>query len=94
MASKDVQAFAAIRRFSEDIDLSFDRADLGYIGERDPEREGISRKQPAGSSRISPATSKIPEFMLVYYPPGSPGPAFAADQAKAAGLPGLSWDQG
>lgn len=39
------KAFGAIRRFSEDIDLSFDRADLGYTGDRDPETEGISRKQ-------------------------------------------------
>jgi predicted nucleotidyltransferase component of viral defense system len=41
------KAFGAIRRFSEDIDLSFDRADLGYIGDRDPEKDGISRKQAA-----------------------------------------------
>nr|WP_087575930.1 MULTISPECIES: nucleotidyl transferase AbiEii/AbiGii toxin family protein [unclassified Sphingomonas]AJW29631.1 hypothetical protein pJE1_209 [Sphingomonas sp. JE1] len=39
------KAFNAIRRFSEDIDLSFDRADLGYTGDRDPEREGLSRKK-------------------------------------------------
>jgi hypothetical protein len=39
------KAFGAIRRFSEDIDLSFDRADLGYTGDRDPGREGISKKQ-------------------------------------------------
>jgi hypothetical protein len=38
------KAFGAIRRFSEDIDLSFDRTDLGYTGERDPEKEGLSRK--------------------------------------------------
>jgi hypothetical protein len=41
------KAFDAIRRFSEDIDLSFDRADLGYSGDRDPEKEGISKKQSA-----------------------------------------------
>jgi hypothetical protein len=41
------KAFGAIRRFSEDIDLSFDRAELGYIGDRDPEKEGISKKQAA-----------------------------------------------
>ena len=41
------KAFGAIRRFSEDIDLSFDRAELGYTGDRDPEKEGISRKQAA-----------------------------------------------
>ena len=39
------KAFNAIRRFSEDIDLSFDRAELGYTGERDPDKEGISKKQ-------------------------------------------------
>lgn len=39
------KAFGAIRRFSEDIDLSFDRAELGYTGDRDPEKEGISKKQ-------------------------------------------------
>ncbi|MDH7793885.1 nucleotidyl transferase AbiEii/AbiGii toxin family protein [Ochrobactrum sp. AN78] len=39
------KAFNAIRRFSEDIDLSFDRADLGYTGDRDPEKDGLSRKK-------------------------------------------------
>jgi hypothetical protein len=39
------KAYGAIRRFSEDIDLSFDRADLGYTGDRDPEKEGLSRKK-------------------------------------------------
>lgn len=39
------KAFGAIRRFSEDIDLSFDRADLGYTGDRDPDKEGISKKK-------------------------------------------------
>jgi hypothetical protein len=39
------KAYGAIRRFSEDIDLSFDRADLGYTGERDPEKEGLSKKK-------------------------------------------------
>ncbi|WP_438270337.1 nucleotidyl transferase AbiEii/AbiGii toxin family protein [Rhizobium mongolense] len=37
------KAFGAIRRFSEDIDLSFDRAELGYTGDRDPDKEGISK---------------------------------------------------
>lgn len=41
------KAFGAIRRFSEGIDLSFDRAELGYTGDRDPENEGISKKQAA-----------------------------------------------
>ena len=45
------KAFGAIRRFSEDIDLSFNRANLGYTGDRDPEKEGISRKTAAQLDR-------------------------------------------
>lgn len=41
------KAFGAIRRFSEDIDLSFDRTELGYTGDRDPMKEGIGKKQSA-----------------------------------------------
>lgn len=41
------KAFGAIRRFSEDIDLSFDRAELGYTGDRNPEKKGITKKQAA-----------------------------------------------
>ena len=36
--------YGAIRRFSEDIDLSFDRRDLGYGGERDPESASSKKK--------------------------------------------------
>jgi len=34
------KAYALIERFSEDIDLAFDRADLGFVDDRDPEQEG------------------------------------------------------
>ena len=36
------KVFHAINRFSEDIDLAVDYEALGFIGERDPRREGIS----------------------------------------------------
>jgi transcriptional regulator with XRE-family HTH domain len=38
------KGYDAIRRFSEDIDLSFDRADLGYGGDRDPEAAPSRKK--------------------------------------------------
>src|ERR1700681_3750657 len=41
------KAYDAIRRFSEDIDLSFDRKDLGYGGERDPETVAPTSKTKA-----------------------------------------------
>jgi hypothetical protein len=39
------KAYNAIERFSEDVDLSLSRRDLGFTGSRDPEEEGISRKE-------------------------------------------------
>ncbi|WP_439923938.1 nucleotidyl transferase AbiEii/AbiGii toxin family protein [Nitrobacter sp. JJSN] len=38
------KGYNAIHRFSEDIDLSFDRADLGYDGDRDPEAASSRKK--------------------------------------------------
>src|SRR5262245_43876738 len=38
------KAYDAIRRFSEDIDLSLDRAALGYRGNRDPEKASSAKK--------------------------------------------------
>jgi hypothetical protein len=40
------KAYGAIRRFSEDIDLSFDRRDLGYDGDRNPHMEGGYGRSP------------------------------------------------
>jgi len=39
------KAYNAIERFSEDVDLSVSRRDLGFADSRDPEEEGISRKE-------------------------------------------------
>jgi len=39
------KAYAAIERFSEDVDLSLSRHDLGFSDERDPEEPGISGKE-------------------------------------------------
>lgn len=36
------KVYGAIHRFSEDIDLSLDRRDLGFIEEDDPASEGLS----------------------------------------------------
>lgn len=38
------KAFGVIRRFSEDVDLSFDRRDLGFGGERDPQAAPSKKK--------------------------------------------------
>ena len=35
----------AIERFSEDVDLSLSRRDLGFAEDRDPEQEGISKRE-------------------------------------------------
>jgi hypothetical protein len=41
------KAFGAIRRFSEDIDLSLGGAELGYVGGRDPEQDGLGKNKAA-----------------------------------------------
>jgi hypothetical protein len=38
------KVYGAIRRFSEDIDISFDRNDLGYSGHRDPAKAESKKK--------------------------------------------------
>ena len=38
------KSYAVIGRFSEDIDLSFDRATLGYSGDKDPDHAGSAKK--------------------------------------------------
>jgi hypothetical protein len=39
------KVYRAIDRFSEDVDLSLSRRDLGFADDRDPEQAGISRKE-------------------------------------------------
>jgi hypothetical protein len=39
------KAYNAIERFSEDVDLSLSRRDLGFADSRDPEEKSISRKE-------------------------------------------------
>lgn len=39
------KAYDVIHRFSEDVDLSLDRGQLGFEGERDPENPGLSGKK-------------------------------------------------
>lgn len=39
------KAYDAIERFSEDVDLSLSRGDLGFADDRDPEEPGISVKE-------------------------------------------------
>ena len=55
------KAFDAIRRFSEDIDLSIDRANLGYTGDRDPEQPDLSRK--AADKLIDALTADVETYL-------------------------------
>lgn len=42
------KVFHAIKRFSEDIDLAVDYVALGFTGEKDPRKEGISKTKRNG----------------------------------------------
>ena len=39
------KVYNAIERFSEDVDLSLSRRDLGFTDDRDPEQPGVSKKE-------------------------------------------------
>lgn len=39
------KGFGLIDRFSEDVDLAFDREGLGFVGARDPEADGLSNNK-------------------------------------------------
>ncbi len=39
------KAYGVIHRFSEDVDLSLDREQLGFVGDRDPESPDLSGKK-------------------------------------------------
>lgn len=45
------KAYHAVERFSEDVDLSLSRRDLGFADSRDPEEPGISGKEARGADR-------------------------------------------
>ncbi len=46
------KAFGVIERFSEDVDLSFDRRELGFDAERDPEKAASGVKQKGLLDRL------------------------------------------
>jgi len=54
------KVFGLIRRFSEDIDLAFHRHDLGFTGDRDPAKAGLSRHQRGDLlDSLSDASAKL-----------------------------------
>ena len=54
------KAYNAIHRFSEDVDLSLDRAQLGFTGDRDPQNPDLSgKKQKVLLDELSAAASGL-----------------------------------
>jgi len=62
------KVYHVIERFSEDIDLSLSREDLGFVGERDPYRAGSGKKQQllvdeiVGACRNAIAAELVPQL--------------------------------
>ena len=53
------KVFAAIERFSEDVDLSINRADLGFGGANDPSEAPSKKKQQAGVENLTAACQAL-----------------------------------
>lgn len=60
------KAYQLIERFSEDVDLSLSRQDLGFTDKRDPEEQGISKKESMRrlDALVSACQSTIRDKML------------------------------
>lgn len=72
------KAYGVIRRFSEDIDLSFDRHNLGYTGQEDPQTAPSRKKAEELLERLD--TSVLKHIDGVFVP--------RLEEAIAAALPG------
>jgi hypothetical protein len=77
------KGYDIIQRFSEDIDLTLSRRDLGFVGNYDPKQSGISRKEAARriKSLVKASRETINKKLL---------PALRADFSSVIGTDG--WD--
>lgn len=53
------KVFKIIERFSEDIDLSFDRSGLGFAGDEDPLKATTGKKRQKGLKALSDTCRKV-----------------------------------
>ena len=77
------KAYHAVERFSEDVDLSLSRRDLGFADSRDPEQPGISGKE--SQRRIEALVDACQQTILDRLLPG-----LRADFASTIGPGGWS----
>ncbi len=59
------KVWGVIDRFSEDVDLSFDRSDLGFGGEADPAQAGSTKKRDRQLERLSAACTAMIQDQFV-----------------------------
>ena len=59
------KVYAAIDRFSEDVDLSFDRADLGFGGDDDPMSAPSRKKGQQGVKALSAKCAELVQGTLL-----------------------------
>src|SRR5271157_5472466 len=53
------KVFGVIKRFSEDVDLSFDRAGLGFGGESDPLNARTSKRRKHGLEALTETCQRL-----------------------------------
>jgi hypothetical protein len=77
------KVFDAISRFSEDVDISFDRRELGFEAARDPENATSGKKQKALLDALQGECEVVIRERLV--------PALLKDFETVIGAPGPVW---
>ncbi|QVL33037.1 nucleotidyl transferase AbiEii/AbiGii toxin family protein [Telmatocola sphagniphila] len=53
------KVFGIIDRFSEDVDLSFDRSGLGFAGDNDPQRASSGKKRKQGLKALEETCQRV-----------------------------------
>ena len=77
------KVFHVIHCFSEDVDLSLNRADLGFVDEKNPEEAASGKRVQMLIAEISETCKRVIREELV--------PSIEASCASILGTPGESW---
>jgi hypothetical protein len=77
------KVFNIIRRFSEDVDLSLNREDLGFVGEKNPQEAPSGKKAQKLIAEISETCKRVIREELV--------PSIEKSCASIIGTPGDTW---
>src|SRR5436309_2403880 len=80
------KVFGVIERFSEDVDLSFDRAGLGFAGDSDPLNAATGKRRKYGLEALTETCRRVIRERLLPQLLAAFGDALGGQSSEAWGL--------